>query len=358
MDPRLIFLLAFFGSFGAMTALYRRKAREYGYTEYNQQGRQFVRGQRANAEAMKQVERTMIQQGHDVREDGWTAESRKQIRQHGYQPGTYIKFLTDTYSDVRGRVGSLPDTAIVWLRVWCCENPTCSIPDVRTAIMMYQGVLISRTTVRRYLKLAGITRQKLRRIAAQRFTQANIKYAHDFQLRVRGYNNICWFDESGVNQKNMTGRDNKGMGICGAGGAYIRETLRYPAQNISVLALIDQQGLFCAESHEGGTDTVRVDEYFKRNAIAMSARGIDCVILDNCPAHRIASITYWLGLVGISVDFLPRYWPQWNPIEVRFFILFVFNVSYYILLFNFLLTSNILFFLFFFVLCTFFSFGF
>ena len=48
---------------------------------------------------------------------------------------------------------------------------------------------------------------------------ANIQYAYDFQLRVRGYNNICWFDESGVNQKNMTGRDNKGMGICGAGGA-------------------------------------------------------------------------------------------------------------------------------------------
>jgi hypothetical protein len=32
----------------------------------------------------------------------------------------------------------------------------------------------------------------------------------------------------------------------------------------------------------------------------MAARGIDGVVLDNCPNHRIALIAFWLQLDGIS----------------------------------------------------------
>jgi transposase len=107
-----------------------------------------------------------------------------------------------------------------------------------------------------------------------------------------------------------------GWGIKGSGGAYIRDTLRYPPENLSVLGLIDKLGVFGVESFEGGTDTIRVDEYISRKIEVMHARGVDVLILDNCPSHRIATIAYWCAFYGIAVDFLPRYWPQWNPIEV------------------------------------------
>ena len=245
--------------------------------------------------------------------------------------------MKDEYSDYRGKKQILPDTAIVWLRVWSCEHPTATVGDVRAAILMYQGVLLSRSSVTDYLKRAGITRQRLRRIAAQRFTPANLQYALEFQQRVRGYAHPCWFDESGISQSGMAGRHNIGMGIRGSGCAYIRDTLRYPRENLSVLGLIDKHGVFGVESFEGGTDTVRVDEYVQRKVSLMAARGVDVIILDNCPAHRVASIAFWCGFYNITVDFLPRYWPQWNPIEVRAWCVVVFFFFYFVFVVVFLL---------------------
>ena len=187
--------------------------------------------------------------------------------------------------------------------------------------MIEFSVFISLSSVRNYLTLAGITRQRIRRIAAQRFTQENLDYANYFMNKINDYTHICWFDESGISQRGMQSRNNVGLGIRGSGGAYIREALRYPPKNLSVLGLIDKNGMFAVESFDGGTDTIRVDQYFQRHAVMMQARGVDCVVIDNCPSHRIASIAFWLQLVGIEVLFLPRYWPQWNPIEVRLVVL-------------------------------------
>ena len=66
--------------------------------------------------------------------------------------------------------------------------------------------------------------------------------------------------------------------------------------------------------------------YFQRHAISLAVRGVDVVILDNCPSHRVHSLALWLRAVGIEVLFLPRYWPQWNPIEVSdiCFVVFIF----------------------------------
>ena len=317
MDPRLLFLLLYYGTFASMSPFYQRQARSFGYVEHNMSGRAYTRGQRTPVDALKQAERNMILLGHNVRVNGWTTSARHAIRRQGFQPGTYTKYLNDAYSDYRGKKQLLPDTAIVWLRVWSCEHPPATVGDVRAAILMYQGVVLSRSSVKDYLKRAGITRQRLRRIAAQRFTPANLQYALEFQQRVRGYAHPCWFDESGISQSGMAGRHNVGMGIRGSGGAYIRDTLRYPRENLSVLGLIDKHGVFGVESFEGGTDTIRVDEYVQRKVALMAARGVDVIILDNCPAHRAASIAFWCGFYNITVDFLPRYWPQWNPIEVR-----------------------------------------
>jgi len=316
MDPRLLFLLMYFGSFNNMSKLYRKKAREYGYTDTNSLGRSFVKGRRASKDALKQVEWTMIRQGHNVRQDGWTKEARAAVKRQGYVPGTYDKFLQNAYSDYRGSQPILPDSSLAWFRVWSCENPKAKLSDVRTAVLLEYGATLSRSSIRNYLQRAGITRQRLRRIAAQRFTPENLQYAQGFQQRIRKYAHPCWFDESGISQSGMQGRDNVGLGIRGAGGAYIREALQYPPDNLSVLGLIDKQGMFCVESHVGGTDTVRVDEYIQRHVRTLHLRGVDVVVLDNCPSHRIASIAFWLQMAGIAVEFLPRYWPQWNPIEL------------------------------------------
>jgi len=321
MNPQLQLLMMLYGCFANMPHHHQTKARAYGYRETNQQGRTFVRGARTRPEALEQVERDMKRRGHDVRKDGWNKRSRREIKTQGYAKKTYDKYLNNSYSDFRGSERKLPPAAIPWLRVWCCQHVEATQKEIQAALVIEFSVFISLSSVRNYLTLAGITRQRIRRIAAQRFTQENLDYANYFMNKINDYTHICWFDESGISQRGMQSRNNVGLGIRGSGGAYIREALRYPPKNLSVLGLIDKNGMFAVESFDGGTDTIRVDQYFQRHAVMMQARGVDCVVIDNCPSHRIASIAFWLQLVGIEVLFLPRYWPQWNPIEVRLVVL-------------------------------------
>ena len=42
----------------------------------------------------------------------------------------------------------------------------------------------------------------------------------------------------------------------------------------------------------------------------------DAIILDNATSHNPARINYYMARYGIAVAFLPRYWPEWNPIEL------------------------------------------
>lgn len=317
MDPLLQVLLLCYGTFSNMPPAKQRQARVFGYVDVNNYGREYIRGRKASREAMKVVEQNMIRMGHDVRKEGWNTASRKEIKMQQYDPATYEKYLRQHSYNRGGSTLKLPDGALPWLRVWSTQHVKASQEQVRDAILLEYGVLLSLSSVRNYLKRAGITRQRIVRIAIQKFTPENIAYAMFFMEKIKEYDHVCWFDESGISKNGMQSRHNVGMGIRGAGGAYIREALQYPPNNLSVLGLIDKDGVFAVQTFTGGTDTIRVDEYFKEHAVMLAGRGVDCVIMDNCPAHRIGSLAFWLQVVGISVVFLPRYWPQWNPIEVR-----------------------------------------
>jgi|TARA_B110000208_G_C11744248_1_gene421097 hypothetical protein len=326
VDPRLTILLSQAGGFAQLSTKWRKIARGWGYIETNSLGRQYVPGRRASAEAMQLLERNMKLQGYDVRNDGWTKEARASCRQQGYYPGTLQTYFANDYSDYRGSEPEMDDNFVDWLRNWCVTNVEATLQVVRSAILLHHGVLLSVGCVHAYKRRAGISTQVIQRIAAQRDTPANLRYAHHFLHKLQQYKHPAFYDESGISRDGLQSRRNRGMGIRGAGGAILRETLKYPPSNLSVLAFLDKGGMFGVETFSGGTDTVRVDSYFQRHAISLAVRGVDVVILDNCPSHRVHSLALWLRAVGIEVLFLPRYWPQWNPIEVSdiCFVVFIF----------------------------------
>jgi len=75
MDPRLDFLLMYYGTFALMSPFYQRQARSFGYVEHTTSGRAYTRGQRTPVDALKQAERNMILLGHNVRVNGWTTSA-------------------------------------------------------------------------------------------------------------------------------------------------------------------------------------------------------------------------------------------------------------------------------------------
>jgi hypothetical protein len=310
--------------FTGLSPKWRKTARMWGYVETNRFGVSYVSGQRKSSDACHMVERNLKLLGHDVRRDGFNKKSRAACRAQGMYPGTFNSFLHNDYSDFTGDHRVMDDDFLVWFKQYCLNNIKATRTDLQAAVLLFHGVQLSLTSIGNYKKLVGITTQVIQRIAAQRDTPHNLIYAHRFMHKVQEYNHPCWFDETGISRDGMQNRRNKGMGARGAGGAILREVLHYPPTNLSVLAFIDKNGMFGVESFTGGTDTVRVDTYFQRQALSLALRGVDVLILDNCPSHRVHSIALWMSAVGIEVLFLPRYWPQWNPIEVNLstFVLF------------------------------------
>jgi len=154
-------------------------------------------------------------------------------------------------------------------------------------------------------------------IASQRFAPNNIAYSRIYAHHIRRFQRVAFFDESGINKQGMSNRRNDGWNYVGAGGAFLTMPLRnWTVSNITVMAFLDRSGVCCVDTHLGGTDTQYVNNYMLQAADQLSLRGVDCVVLDNCSAHKAWWIEYYMNRRGIAVVFLPRYWPEWNPIEL------------------------------------------
>lgn len=312
-------LLVQYNGISFMPRNMRKYARSLGYTETSQSGRAYVRGARANPEMLSLIESQLFQQGHAVRAIGWTMQSKQACVAAGVKWTTLDKFITDSYGCHGGGEPLLQGDIYPWLRQFAAEHAEYERKDYQAAIVLRYGVLLHIATVGKYLRRAGLSQQVLRRIATQRNTVANISYATRFMQHVQQFTRIAFFDESGINRKGMLNRRNKRYGIKGAGGAYLQELLRrWPHTNLSVLAFLDKDGAFCAEAYEGGTDAERVNLYFATHSALLAARGVDAIVIDNCSAHHIGSLLVALHIhaPNIAIVFLPRYWPQWNPIEL------------------------------------------
>ena len=171
--------------------------------------------------------------------------------------------------------------------------------------------------MRTILLQSRLTRTVIQRVATQRSRPDNLQYARDFVNHVSSFHHAAWQDESGINKHGMLCRRCKGWGVEGDGCAYLPEDLRsWPRENVTVMSLFDREGFFGIDMHTGGTDGDYCDSCFRLHAWTLSQRGVDALIIHNCPAHRIANIMHCMNRLGIAVVALPTYWPQWNPIEL------------------------------------------
>ncbi len=231
---------------------------------------------------------------------------------------TVHKYVANGYG--HGKPGPKPlldDDGRMWLRHFALNNPKVTLKTLRHPLFRWQNVWLSASRVGVILREVGLSRQRINYLAAQRNTPSNLDYARRFAQHVVQFRNPAFFDESGINKQGMSNRRADGWAVKGAGSAFLTRFLRdWPNENITVMAFVDRNGVYGLDVHNGGTTADYCNAYFARAAGVVAARGNDAVIMDNCPAHILHQLQYHFNRVGVSVVMLPRYWPQWNPIEL------------------------------------------
>ena len=120
---------------------------------------------------------------------------------------------------------------------------------------------------------------------------------------------LVFLDESGVN-RGMTplyGRSRKGQRAYG-------EAPRNYGKNITLLGALTTGGVVACMQVEEAT-TADIFESFVREVLLPVLRPGQVVLMDNLSAHKRLATVRLLEAAGVRVRFLPRYSPEYNPIE-------------------------------------------
>lgn len=86
-------------------------------------------------------------------------------------------------------------------------------------------------------------------------------------------------------------------------------------QNLTVIGAISAEGVVCHRSLDGG---VRSATFlcFVEEVLLPALRPGQVVVMDNLSAHKTKAVVAALASAGIGVLYLPRYSPEFNPIEL------------------------------------------
>ena len=101
-------------------------------------------------------------------------------------------------------------------------------------------------------------------------------------------------------------------------GERVLDTIPYRHyESTTLLSVIGLQGVVASFVYEGGTD-VPAMEAFVEGQLTKVLRPGDILVMDNLASHKSATVQQMLADIGVEVELLPPYSPDFNPIENMF----------------------------------------
>ena len=206
------------------------------------------------------------------------------------------------------------------------ETPSISLGDIKQKLNETCNIQVSKQTISAFLQKDRQTRKRLVRLAAERFTDRNLRYSQAFVdiLHRTDPNRIKFFDKSGLKLPDVC---NPRYGHSLIGERAI-EVLRYTqTPNVTLNLLISFTGISYANVIEGASNTDTYTQFFFDALNLTTNQGDFClkpgdmVIVDNCPIHRHRAeniLAPFLDCLGIEYIFKPTYSPNLNAAELCF----------------------------------------
>ncbi len=85
-------------------------------------------------------------------------------------------------------------------------------------------------------------------------------------------------------------------------------------ESLTMLSALRYDGRTTAMVYEGGTDILAMQTYVEVFLATTLGPG-DIMVMDNLSSHKNAEVVAMIEATGAEVWFLPRYSPDYNPIE-------------------------------------------
>jgi len=86
-------------------------------------------------------------------------------------------------------------------------------------------------------------------------------------------------------------------------------------QNLTVVGAVSADGVVCYRAIDGG---MRGETFlaFVCEVLVPALNPGQVVVMDNLSAHKTKAVRAAFAAAGLGVRYLPRYSPEWNPIEL------------------------------------------
>ena len=105
------------------------------------------------------------------------------------------------------------------------------------------------------------------------------------------------------------------FGRAAPGKRVVEGTPGYSGAHYTVVAALSLQGIEAPWVFEGATSGNAFETYVEQ-VLAPTLTAGDLVLIDNLSAHKGDSISKLIEGCGATLQFLPPYSPDWNPIEL------------------------------------------
>ena len=123
---------------------------------------------------------------------------------------------------------------------------------------------------------------------------------------------LVFIDETSANTKMV-----RLYGRCARGERLVGHVPQGHWKTITFVAALRRDGMKAAQTIDGAMTGKKFLAYVKER-LAPTLKRRDIVMIDNLPAHKAAGVREAIEARGATLRYLPKYSPDFNPIEMPF----------------------------------------
>jgi transposase len=212
----------------------------------------------------------------------------------------------------RGGIRSILEDHAERILAFVGEQPDRTLDEL-VAAMRKRRIPGSRSALWRFLDRHDITFKKSLRAAEQH--RADVARARRRWIRQQGYldtTRLVFIDETAVtiNMVRLRGR-------CPRGERLISHVPQGAWKTITFVAALRHNKMVAPMVLDGPINGAAFVAYIEQCLAPTLKRG-DIVVIDNLPAHKVAGVKDAIEAAGATLQYLPQYSPDLNPIEMPF----------------------------------------
>ena len=192
------------------------------------------------------------------------------------------------------------------------QQPDLTLDEVISA-MRKQRLRGSRTAVWRFF---GATRSRLKKaLRAAEQERTDVARARRRWRREQGMFDparLVFIDETSANTKMA-----RPYGRCARGERLVSHVPQGHWKTITFVAALRRHGMTASLTIDGAMTGKKFLAYVEQ-CLAPTLKRKDIVAMDNLPAHKVAGVREAIEARGATLRYLPKYSPDFNPIEMAF----------------------------------------